>query len=251
MIAPIGDDSHWTPHSEPKNVEFRLPLVPRLFSVFTVIALAGASLFMIGLAILVLWQWEWRLGPFLALLACFMAALTAYVGKDLRGKWSLRVVLEPDALVLDLPENRSLIHHPPALHARIPYSEIEAIETRQEVYVSQFMGMMQRPYVLHRKNDQLIFLFEDRAIGSQLEVNYFSKLVADIVARAGVPLRDLGMAEGKGGVLGVWGSHEPDWASPAVSKEHERQLVRRVAITGMLPIPLIIFALIVRLIVGG
>ena len=40
-------------------------------------------------------------------------------------------------------------------------------------------------------------------------------------------------------------------ASPAVSKEHERQLMRRVAITGMLPIPLIIFALIVRLIVGG
>ena len=29
------------------------------------------------------------------------------------------------------------------------------------------------------------------------------------------------------------------------------QLTRRVAITGMLPIPLIIFALIVRLMVGG
>ena len=148
---------------------------------------------------------------FLALLACFMAALTAYVGKDLR---EMEFTRSPgaDVLVLDLPENRSLIHHPPALHARIPYSDIEAIETRQEVYVSQFMGMMQRPYVLHRKNDQLIFLFEERAIGSQLEVNYFSKLVADIVARAGVPLRDLGMAEGKGGVLGVWA--RLSWTGP-------------------------------------
>ena len=251
MTAPTGADRHWGFHSEPqKNVVFRLPLVPRLFSIFGVVAIGGIVVFMTAMAVLLLGAKSWGLAAFFTLLACFMGALTAYVGKDLHGKWGLRVVLEPDALVLDLPTGRSLIHDPPELHTRIPYSEIEAIETRQEVYVSQLMGMMQRAYVLHCKNGELIFLFEDRAIGSQLEVNYFSKLVADIVARAHVPLRDLGMAEGKGGVLGVWGTHEPDWSSPALSQARQKKLLHRVAITGALPIPLIIFAIILRLIVG-
>ena len=70
------------------------------------------------------------------------------------------------------------------------------------------------------------------------------------MARAHVPLRDLGMAAGKGGVLGVWGTHEPDWPSPALSQARQKKLLRRVAITGALPIPLIIFAIILRLIVG-
>lgn len=251
MTAPTGVESQRALHADPKTVAFRVPLMARLFSLVGVIALAGVTLFMVGFALLVIWKREWGLGLFVALVACFQAALTAYVGRDLRGKWGLRVILERDALILDLPANRSLIHHPPALHARILYSDIQSIETRQEVYVSQAMAMMQRPYVLRRKNGELIFLFEDRAVGSQLEVNYFSRLVADIVARAGVPLRDLGMAEGKGGVLGAWGTHEPDWASAALSKERQRQLMRRVAITGMLPIPLVIFALIVRLLAGG
>ena len=254
MTAPTGIEGHWAFHPEPKkpqtDVVFRLPLVARLFSLFGVIVVGGITLFMTVFAVLALIKMGWGIGLFMGLLACFMAALTAYVGKDLRGKWRLHVILEPDALVLDLPAGRSLIHHPPDLHARIPYSEIAAIETRQEVYVSQLMGIMQRAYVLHRKSGELIFLFEDRAIGSQLEVNYFSKLVAEIVARSGAPLRDLGMAEGKGGVLGVWGTHEPDWASPALSQARQKQLLRRVAITGMLPIPLIIFAILVRLIAG-
>lgn len=249
--TPAGAGGHWTFHpGQPHAVQFRLPLLSRLFSAFGTLVLGGMTLFMTAAAIYALWKFGWGMAIFLGLAACFMAALTAYVGKDLRGKWGLRVVLEPDALVLDLPAGRSLIHHPPPLHARIPYAEIAAIETRHEVYVSQLMGMMQRAYVLHCKNGELIFLFEDRAVGSQLEVDYFSKLVDQIVARSGAPLRDLGMAEGKGGVLGVWGTHEPDWASPALSQARQRQLLLRVAITGMLPVPLIIFAIVVRLLAG-
>src|SRR5690349_2798911 len=111
MTAP-GVDRNRTFQFEP-NLEFRLPLLPRLLSLLAVIALTGMSLFMTAFALLVLWKWGWGLGLLLALVACFMAALTAYVGRDLRGKWGLRVALEPDTLVLDLPEHRSLIHHPP------------------------------------------------------------------------------------------------------------------------------------------
>jgi hypothetical protein len=250
--APTDRDAHWAFHPHPKrDVVFRLPLVTRLISAVGTVIMAGMTLGITGFAIVAAWKFGWGISLFIGLTACFMAALTAYVGKDLRGKWGLRVVLEPDALLLDLPEGRSLIHRPSALHARIPYSAIAAIETRQEVYVSQVMAMMQRAYVLHRKSGELIFLFEDRAVGSQLEVNYFAKLVAEIVARSRAPLRDLGMAEGKGGILGVWGTHEPDWAAPVLSYARRKQLLRRVAITGMLPIPLVIVALAVRLLLGG
>jgi hypothetical protein len=68
--------------------------------------------------------------------------------------------------------------------------------------------MIQRPYVLRRKNAELIFLFEDRAQGSAVEVTMFADIAAAIAARAGTKLHDIGMVEGHGGVLGVWGAHE-------------------------------------------
>ena len=194
---------------------------------------------------------QWVLGTLiLAPVAAFMAGLTDYVLKDLRGKWGLRVALDSDALVLDLPVGRSLIHRPPAQHLHIPYDDIEAIESRLEAYGTFGMAMLQRSYVLRRKNGQLIFLFEDRAIGSVLSNPVFAKLVADIVARAGVPLRDLGMAEGKGGFLAVWGAHAPDWAAPNLSPARQAQIWRKAAITGALAIVVVAVALILRLLSG-
>jgi hypothetical protein len=40
------------------------------------------------------------------------------------------------------------------------------------------------------------------------------------------------MAEGDGGILGVWGTHAPDWAAPALSPERQRSLWARAAATG-------------------
>jgi hypothetical protein len=232
------------------GAEFRTPLGVRLFSLFGVVIVGALSAFMAAGAVYLLAVQQWALGALTLAVAAFMAALTDYVLKDLRAKWGLRVALEPDALVLDLPAGRSLIHRPPAQHLRIPYGEIEAIESRLEAYATLGMAMLQRAYVLHRKNGQLIFLFEDRAIGTQFANAMFTKLAADIAARAGAPLHDLGMAEGRGGVLGVWGTHAPDWAAPPLPEARQIRLRRRAAITGTLAITVVILALVLRLLSG-
>jgi hypothetical protein len=138
----------------PKNTEpttFRTPTWARYFSLISTLILGGISAFMLGFAIFLLFQRWWWVGAFVAAMACFMAGLTGYVLQDLRGKWGLRVELLPDRMVLDLPAGRSLIHRPVAQHLKIPYSDIDAVETRLEAYPSLGMEIMQRAYVLSRK----------------------------------------------------------------------------------------------------
>jgi hypothetical protein len=180
---------------------FRVPLAPRLLSLFGVIFLVGITAIMIGFAAIA-FTMHWALGLFMLACAGFIGALTGYVGHDLRGKWGLRVVLDSDAVTLDLPAGRSLIHRPPAQHLTIPYTDIEAIDARFEAYGTLGMEMMQRAYVLHRKGGELIFLFEERAMATALQSSLFTDIVAEMAMRAGVTLRELGTVEGKGGLLG-------------------------------------------------
>ncbi len=218
-------------HAAGERRVFRPPLAARLLSLFGTIFLVVVTGVMIAFAALG-FAMHWALGLFIAAIACFMAALTDYVWRDLRGKWGLRIVLDANAVTLDLPAWRSLIHRPPAQHLTIPYSDIEAIDARFEAYGSLGMEIMQRAYVLHRKRSELIFLFEERALASGLESSYFADIVADLAARAHVTLRDLGTVEGKGGLLAVWGTHTPDWATPALPRERAMRLWRRAAATG-------------------
>jgi hypothetical protein len=210
----------------------------------------GITVLMLGFAVLLLFQKWWWLGAVVAALACFMAALTGYVMRDLRGKWGLRVELMADRVVLDLPAGRSLIHRPTAQHLTIPYGDLDAVETRLEAYPSQGMEIMQRAYEVSRKRGERIFLFEDRALGTPLETPMVATIAAAIVARAAVPLRDLGMVEGRGGVLSLWGMHAPDWAAPSLRLAQELRIWRHVWATGAFALAVIIIALAVRLMAG-
>ncbi len=225
--------------------EFRLPLVPRLLSGFAVLVLAGASLFLIGAAVFAVPQ-GWALALFIAACGCFVAALCGYVFRDLGGKWGLRVVLDADAVTLDLPSGRSLIHRPRSQHLTIPYADIAAVETRLEAYRSLGMEMMQRAYVLRRKSGALIFLFEDRALATSMRSNFFPAVAAALAARAGVGLRDLGMVEGHGGFLGVWGTHAIDWGAPSLPRAVQLRLWRHAASTGGLAIAIVLIAFALR-----
>jgi hypothetical protein len=233
----------------PTRRVFRLPLVPRLLSLFGVIFLSVFTGIMIVLAVLG-FTMQWALGLFMMACAGFMGALTGYVWRDLRGKWGLQVALGTDAVTLDLPADRSLIHRPPAQHLTIPYADIAAIDARFEAYGTLGMEMMQRAYVLHRKSGELIFLFEERALATTLESSIFVDIVTDLAARAGVTLRELGTVEGKGGLLGVWGTHAPDWAAPALPRERAARLWRRAASTGSLAISITILVILIMRYLG-
>ncbi len=232
-----------TPIAARARRDFRLPLAPRWLALFGLIFLAAVTGVMIVLAVLA-FRMQWALGLFLMACAGFLGALTGYVWRDLRGKWGLRVVLDADVVKLDLPAGRSLIHHPPAQHLVVPYADIEAIDSRLEAYGSLGMEMMQRAYVLHRKGGELIFLFEERALTTTMESSTFADLVGDLAARAGVALRDLGMVEGKGGLLGVWGTHAPDWGAPPLPRDRAMRLWRHAAATGSLAISMVVLAIL-------
>jgi hypothetical protein len=237
--------------SAPARSVFRLSIGRRLLTLLGALLVSGISAAMAVAAVFFLVLQQWALGALiLAPLATLMAGLTFYVVKDLRGKWGLRVELEADALVLDLPAGRSLIHRPAAQHAKVPYGDIEAIESRLEAYRTLGLTMLQRSYVLRRKNGPLIFLFEDRAIGTLLRSSIFTKIAADIAARAGAPLRNLGMVEGRGGFLAVWGAQAPDWAAAELPMARQARIWRNAQITGTLAIVVIVFALLLRLLTG-
>ena len=231
-------------------VQFRPPTFWRLFSLFGVVALAVVTALMAVFAALA-FAMNWIVGVIVTAVAFLLGALTGYVWRDFRGKWGLRVLLGADAVTLDLPSGRSLIHRLPAQHRVIAYGDIDGIETRVEAYSSLGQTMIQRAYVLRRKNGAPIFLFEDRALGSALEVTMFADIAAAMAARAGTKLHDIGMVEGHGGVLGVWGAHAMPWSTPSLPLARQLRLWRHAAFTGGLTVGIIIVAIVLRLIVGG
>ncbi len=231
-------------------VQFRPPVFWRLFSLFGVVVLAVVTAVMTAFAVLA-FTLNWVVGLIVTACAFFLGALTGYVWRDFRGKWGLRVFLGADAVTLDLPSGRSLIHHLPAQHRVVAYDDIDGIETRAEAYSSLGQTMIQRAYVLRRKNGELIFLFEDRAQGSTMEVTMFADIAAAVAARAGTKFHDIGMVEGHGGLLGVWGAHSVPWSTPSLPLARQLRLWRHAAFTGGLTVVIIIVAIVLRLIVGG
>jgi hypothetical protein len=229
---------------------FRPPLAARLLSLFGFVILACVTAIMTVFAVLG-FSMHWALGVFMTALAVFIGALTGYVWRDLSGKWSFWIRLDASAVEMNLPAGRSLIHRPPSRHLVVPYADIAAIDTRLEAYGSLGMEMMQRSYVLRRKNGDLIFLFEDRALAAGLAKPMFAEIASELAARAGVQMHDLGMVEGKGGVLGVWGTHAPNWAAPSLPLARQMQLWRHSAYTGALTLAVIIIAFAIRMILGG
>lgn len=224
---------------------FRTPAGMRYFSLFATLVIGAMSAFMIGAAAVLFFQADWGVGAVLAALGIFMAGLCGYVLRDLRGRWGLRAALFDDHMVLDLPADRSLIHRPSAQHLTIPYSDVAAVETRLEAYPSLGMASMQRAYVLSLKQGHRIFLFEDRAIGTPMEWNMYSAIADAIVERSGVPLRELGMVQGGGGFLAVWGTSTPDWAAPSLPLAQQIRIWRHVALTGSLATSTVIIALLI------
>lgn len=228
------------------NRTFRPPLAGRLLSLFGTGFLALTSLAMVAITIAAVAADQWPVGLVTAACAAWMIVLTRYVGRDLVGKWGLRVGLTDDGLDLDLPAHRSLIHPTPRQRMRIAWADITGLETRLEAYTSFGAVMMQRLYVLVRRDGEPVVLFEDRALGTGLASEWFPGIALDIADRAGVTIRDLGMTKGSGGVLGVVHTHAADWSAPALSPDRQRRLWRRAVATGQIAFLLLALAFLFR-----
>lgn len=226
---------------------FRFPRGPLVFSLVVTIVISVLSLGAAVFCVLVLVQGHWGVAVFLALLTAFMFELARYVGRDLSGKWGFRVGFGADALELSLPARRSLVRSLKAVRRSVPYAEIAAVETRLEAYPSLGMVSMQRPFALRLKDANRIFLFEERAQGTDLASGYFTDVVNEIAGRAGVHVEELGMTEGRGGVLAAWGAHAADWAAESPLPARQETLWNRAVSTGRIAVSVFILAFVVRM----
>lgn len=163
-----------------------------------------------------------------------------------RLRW--RVRLDADAAQLDLPASRLLFANEPALSGVLPYSEIEAVEWREEAVRSFGLAAINRVYAIRLKSGGLLLLGEDRPVGKQGQYMTLAGATARALAkRAGVKIQELPMAEGSGGFLTLFGTSRPDWPERGealtLSAADERAIRRSLLITQLLPV--IAFAILI------
>lgn len=176
----------------------------------------------------------WGTGAGMFALAVCMFLLTAYVWRDCQARRKWRVEMEPGELRLDLPAGRSLMETGQRMRCLLEVSDIAAIETRLESFRSFGMANIQRNYGLRMKSGDLIVLGEDRALATGLAEETMGGFVETIKVKTGLPLRDLGMVEGKGGFLGLLFTSVPSWDAPRVSTAVQNMQWRRAVVTGSL-----------------
>jgi hypothetical protein len=232
--------SGWRPPAAATEVH-RAPLGQRLLGA---LMLALISPIAIGMAVtaFVLLPQDLASALTVALIAGLIALLVGYVARDAYAKWILRAEFGPKSVALRLPAGRSLIHQLPAFDGVISYADIVAIETRLEAYRSVGLAAMQRAYGLQLRNGALIILGEDRALGTNFEQLGANQLAAKLAARAELTITDLGMVEGRGGVLMVAGATPESWSALGIGRSEQRRLWRRVAWTGVAPMVVFLLA---------
>ncbi|MFO1017917.1 MAG: hypothetical protein U1E03_09990 [Hyphomonadaceae bacterium] len=224
---------------------YRTPLDQRLLGAFGVITLGAMAL---GMAWLAAWVLTTNMGAGLFMLACTAGIgwLFAYVWRDAAAKWGAHVEFEAARAVFHLPAGRALTRQLPNFGATIEYAAMGAIETRLEAYRSMGMAAMQRAYALRLKSGELIILGEDRGLGSSVAQVGIGVLAAELARRAAIEITDLGMAEGKGGMLMVSGAAAPGWDSASLPDAAQARLWRQVMWTGALPIVAILLMLMMQ-----
>jgi len=172
--------------------------------------------FVVGASVLIL-QGTLSLGLVMLALSLWTLSLLIYVWRDFRAKQSWSIEIEAGQLLLNLPPGRSLMADTPRETCLLEVSDVRAIETRLESFRSFGLGNMQRSYGLRLKSGKLIVLGEDRALATELADETVGWMIDVIALRTGLPLRDLGMVEGKGGFLGVFFTSVPGWEKPGMS----------------------------------
>jgi len=223
---------------------YRATLMQRLMGAFVLAFMTPVA---VGMAVtaFVLMSQDFSAALILALIAAAMAFLVGYVARDAYAKWTLRAAFGPTSVALRLPAGRSLIHELPAFDGVIEYADMLALETRLEAYRSFGMAAMQRAYGLRLRSGALIILGEDRALGTRMAQLGAQGLADKLAARAGLTIADLGMVEGRGGVLLVAGAAPEAWSAPSLEQDQQTRLWRRVASTGAVPLTIFLTALLI------
>ena len=231
-------------NNKENSLTLRMPATRVAFCVFTTVLIGVICLGMLFGTTLILINGEVELAMVGYLCAAVMMILFLYVLRDTRGVWGWQVRIENDMLDLRLPAGRSLSHHANRYCGRIPAIQMESIETRLESYGRFLASNMHRSYALRLRSGDAIFLGEDRALGTAYEMSTLGSHVSEIMRHYDLPLHDLGMAEGKAGILQVLFSSPPAQDAPNLDDRSQSKLWRRAVTTGRLSLIMTILVLI-------
>ena len=171
-------------------------------------------------------------GLFFAGLGAFLAVVLRQVARNTRGLGQWHITLEDENLRLSLPAARSLSRKLDPVSRILPLAEIDSVETRLETYRSLGMANINRGYALRLKDGSSLLLGEDRAQGTSMASRFVADAAQALLDR-GIEMHDLGMSEGRGGLLGVAFVRPADWDAPAVEEARAEMLTRRARRTGM------------------
>lgn len=218
------------PTSDGRTVLHR-PAAGWLGSLITVLLIGVLTLGSVVSAGVLMVQRSFSLGLVLLALSIWMLSLLIYVWRDLRAKQSWLIEIEGGEMFLDLPPGRSLMADTPREKSRLEVSDVLAIVTRLESFRSFGLSTLQRSYGLLLKSGKLIVLGEDRALATELADQTVGRMIEMIGLRTGLPLRDQGLVEGKGGFLGVLFTSVPGWDTPSLPAAQMARLLRRAGMT--------------------
>jgi hypothetical protein len=171
-------------------------------------------------------------GIIVGLCALVMVALGFYVWRDMQGKRGGRIILTDRGIELDLKRNRSLAHRSPPFKGEIIWRDIVSLDHRLEAYGAQGLAMMQRSYWLVPRSGAPILLFEDRGIDSPQETEPMTPVFEEIAKRGRIGMVELGMARGRGGIMGAWFAKAPAHDAQIMSPQDQAKLWNRVWLTG-------------------
>lgn len=202
-------------HASPSRTDFRFSLAGRLG-----IALATGLiwLMLVGMAwaaTVLLLSGEGAAALTLGAAAALFVLLGTLILRDCTMRWRWQIVLGEAEAALFLPPGRLLFGPAPAVAETLSYGAIRQIEWREEITSSLGLTSINRVYGVRLKAGGVILLGEDRPIPKTTSYTALMGDAARALAKAaGVPVRQLEMAQGDGGFLTLWGARRPEWPTP-------------------------------------
>lgn len=202
-------------HASPSRTDFRFSRAGRLG-----IALATGLiwLMLVGMAwaaTILLLSGEGVAALTLGATAMLFVVLSNIILRDCRMRWRWRILLGDAQAALYLPPGRLLFGPAPAVAETLSYGAIRQIEWREEITFSLGLTTINRVYGVRMKDGGVILLGEDRPIPKTTSYTALMGDAARALAKAaGVPVRQLEMAQGDGGFLTLWGARRPEWPTP-------------------------------------
>ncbi|MDP3660973.1 hypothetical protein [Phenylobacterium sp.] len=180
-------------------------------------------------------------GLFILVIAVLMVLLTLVVAIEARDRWRTRIRIVGGEVTLSLPR---YLERPP-LERAVPLADLAAVDWREEVFRSIGLSAMHQAYALALNDGTRLVMGGDK----QMAGSFYAEAARTIAERAGVPIRQLGMFDGHGGVMQVTGMRAPDWASQPLDAASAAKRRRAVDMTYRAMWAVIVLAIVLRLLV--